>query len=883
MAAEPDFQSRLDALLGRPALTGEPADCRRSTREQGSVGDLLLSKYRVDPNMAGFFDIVEAESWEPWLAAVEMDDREPVIVAVQGLSISYRDQDRNLEAALYWAAIHVRLARSLPDGFGPRSSRVGYGKDHYLYAALSGLGELEGMRGAVEREYALLCEAERHYYAEQEVRRRGGVTERPATERILGIGTGLEQLYRSLSKAAWRIGDEATARRYYLLANDHRNDDRGADSEIAELMLRGEYWLDMGHPDTALAYFQDAVTLAETEQLHTHLAQITANAYQRMADAYRRLNVPRTALVMLAKARDLMIGSGKSTFLAGVEVTAARIIQANPRLGVALDHYLQALGYYSAPAESGAGHTWTAPGGRVLRVIDFEGGFGVLLATAQILREDGRLSEAADFLRLATAIAETVRGSALDEASRIAVQEQRSQALIALARIQLELAQETGSPDFADEAWQTVETLRARTFLDMVGDTALAPPAGVPAELSARETELLERRRRLRATSGRDTGFWAEHEAIEEELAQVWHSLAAVSPDAAEYAAVRQARPASPAELSAALRDRAPVPSSRAVAVNLFFQDDETLVFLAVGGDDAHVRVASSRVDRRRLAKFAAANFGSASRVRELATDLEDLFQHEFAGVVAPFADLCEPGDTLIVSPTGPVHNIPLGAVRLGDDVLLARNPLAISPSASLLRSRRLAVRPGGQGDHAVFGDPTGDLAGARIEAVELAARWGVSPLLGAAATADLLLAALESAGSVHVAAHAAFSAEDPLASDVRMADRVLTAREILGIRTSAHDLVVLSACESGVYHAQRSEEPMGLPRALLFAGAHSVLASLWKVPDSSAYQLMTGFYAGLRTGLPKAEALRRTALAVREQDERLDRWAGFVVVGSWL
>ena len=313
----------------------------------------------------------------------------------------------------------------------------------------------------------------------------------------------------------------------------------------------------------------------------------------------------------------------------------------------------------------------------------------------------------------------------------------------------------------------------------------------------------------------------------------------------------------------------------------MFFQDDETLVLLAVGGIDTHVRIAYSHVDRRRLARFTAANFGSAARVRELAIDLEDLFQYELVGVVAPFADLCEPGDTVIIGPTKPVHNIPLGAVRLNDDVLLARNPLVISPSASLLRARRLAARPGGE--RAVFGDPTGDLNGARVEATELAERWHVTPFLGSAATAEALIASLASAGSVHVAAHAAFSAEEPLASGVRMANRDLPAREILGIRTSALDLVTLSACESGIYQADRSEEPMGLPRALLFAGAHSVLASLWKVPDSSAHQLMTGFYSGLSDGLPKAEALRRTALAVREQHEQLDRWAAFALFGSWL
>ncbi|MEU0744195.1 CHAT domain-containing protein [Streptomyces sp. NPDC006134] len=222
-----------------------------------------------------------------------------------------------------------------------------------------------------------------------------------------------------------------------------------------------------------------------------------------------------------------------------------------------------------------------------------------------------------------------------------------------------------------------------------------------------------------------------------------------------------------------------------------------------------HVRVATSRVGRTRLARFAAANFGSVSRVRELATGLEDLFHHEFSEVVAPFADLCEPGDTLVVCPAGPVHDIPLGAVRLGQDMFLARNPLVISPSASPLGSRGpLEERSGGR-DRAVFGDPTGDLDGARREARELGQERGVPAGLGERAAAHALLDSLSSAGTVRVAAHASFRPGDPPASGIRMADRVVTAREILGIRTAHLGLVTLSACESGLYHAGRSE---GLP-----------------------------------------------------------------------
>ncbi|MEV6951148.1 CHAT domain-containing protein [Streptomyces sp. NPDC051183] len=865
---------------------GEHREPAEAARANGSVGDMLLRKYRSDPHHAGFFEgRLEArpEAWGPWLAATEPDCREPVIIAAQGLSICYRDRDRNIDAALFWAETHLRLARTLPTWFAPGHSRLGLGRDHYIGAALMGVASVETMRGAVERAYDLLLEAERHFDAERDVRGRDGAAGRPVAQRVLGIGDGREGLYRTLSRAAWLVGNEGEARRYHLLAIDHRDDDPTVYDEIDDLLLKGEFHLDSDRPDVALRHFQQALALAGSEEVQHLPAQVASNAHRRMAEAYGRLGTPRTALVMLDKARTLMADSGKQSFLALIEVSAAQVLRRSPRLGDPLEHLLRALEYDSLPAAPGDPHTWVAADGRRLRVADFNAAWPVVLDAAGILEERRRLSDACELLHLAAGIAEEVRSGAVDETSRIAVQEQRGKALLALARTQLALARESDAPDLADAAWKTVETLRARTFLDMVGEAALTPPADVPAALAEREASLLARRRGLRASARGEAEFWSSHRSVERQLAEVWRTMAALSPAGAEYAAVRQARPLSRPEVAEQLRARPGASGGRVVAVNLLFPDDEHLVFLAVDGTDRPVRVATSRVDRTRLARFAAANFGSASRVRELAADLEDLFHHELSEVVAPLADLCEPGDTLVVCPAGPVHNLPLGAVRLGQDVLLARNPLVISPSASLLRSRAPVER--GRGGHvrAVFGDPTGDLAGARNEARELALRWGAAARIGERATADALLEALGSAATVHVAAHAAFTAEDPLASGIRMADRVLTAREILGVRATDLDLVTLSACESGIYHAGLSEDPMGLPRALLFAGAGSVLVSLWKVPDSAAYRFMTHFYAGLESTGSKAAALRSASLAVREEDGRLDRWAAFVLAGARL
>ncbi len=74
-------------------------------------------------------------------------------------------------------------------------------------------------------------------------------------------------------------------------------------------------------------------------------------------------------------------------------------------------------------------------------------------------------------------------------------------------------------------------------------------------------------------------------------------------------------------------------------------------------------------------------------------------------------------------------------------------------------------------------------------------------------------------------------------------------------------DLVVLSACDTALGGELAGEGVVGLTRAFQYAGARTVLASLWGVSDASTAALMSRFYAGLATGLPADEALRAAML----------------------
>lgn len=97
--------------------------------------------------------------------------------------------------------------------------------------------------------------------------------------------------------------------------------------------------------------------------------------------------------------------------------------------------------------------------------------------------------------------------------------------------------------------------------------------------------------------------------------------------------------------------------------------------------------------------------------------------------------------------------------------------------------------------------------------------------------------------------------------------DGILTALEVASLDLSAAELVVLSACETGLGGAAGGEGLLGLQRAFQIAGSRSVLASLWKVDDEATEQLMTRFYANLwQKHMPLLEALRQAQLDILRQ-----------------
>ncbi len=110
--------------------------------------------------------------------------------------------------------------------------------------------------------------------------------------------------------------------------------------------------------------------------------------------------------------------------------------------------------------------------------------------------------------------------------------------------------------------------------------------------------------------------------------------------------------------------------------------------------------------------------------------------------------------------------------------------------------------------------------------------------------------------------------------------DGILTAEDVSGLDLLATELVVLSACETGLGAVSIGEGVFGLRRAFVLAGAKTLVMSLWKVPDKQTQELMELFYQKILNGQPCAEALREAQLAIKAQHPEPLYWGAFICQG---
>ncbi|WP_161957631.1 CHAT domain-containing protein [Mariprofundus sp. EBB-1] len=242
----------------------------------------------------------------------------------------------------------------------------------------------------------------------------------------------------------------------------------------------------------------------------------------------------------------------------------------------------------------------------------------------------------------------------------------------------------------------------------------------------------------------------------------------------------------------------------------------------------------------------------------------------------------------ITIVPHGALHYLPFAALSDGNQFLIDRYKLRVLPSASVMKF--LKQHQNKAGTLLAFGNPDlgeakYDLPFAQKEAEKIARETvGAKLLVRGQATETAVKTYGNSFRYLHFASHGTFDAEKPLNSGLLLAkdsqnDGMLTVGELYDLNLNA-DLVTLSACETALGKVANGDDVVGFTRGFLYAGASSIVSSLWQVDDAATSDLMTGFYANLGT-TDKRSALRNAQLSTKAKYHHPYYWAAFQITGA--
>ncbi|MFC1661480.1 CHAT domain-containing protein [Gemmatimonadota bacterium] len=511
------------------------------------------------------------------------------------------------------------------------------------------------------------------------------------------------------------------------------------------------------------------------------------------------------------------------------------------------------------------------------------------------LRELGRVDEALRELGIAIEEVEDI-GSGLPVAERrYGYMEDKWRLYAESAKTELDLGRTRA-------AFELSERMRARQLVDLLARGRTSHPA--PELALLRSEEDLRRQITLlsdelyaslhESTGLRDPPESVPHpEELRESLAgareryrRVLSRLEEVRPD---YAALFSTTVAAVPDVQRAL-------PPDAVFVEYLVSEEWTLAFVVSRDTVAGMELPVDHQMVRQLVRFLRGTVDPDDEAELWRTPLRRLH----SALISPLeaAGHLDGKRLIIVAPHGELHYLPFQALIRpdpgGESFLIEAYDIAYAPSASvgLEVARRQPERHGG-GLLAMAPQPD-VLVHSSAEVLGISHGDALADVyIGSEATEGRFRRLAPDRQILHLATFGVLNPRNPLFSYVQLrpegsTDGRLEAHEVFGLQLDA-DLVVLSACETGIASGLRREVPpgddwIGLARAFLFAGAQSVLATLWPVDDQATAGLMEDFYRGLERGHSKARSLADAQRAMLRDPGHQSPfyWAPFQLSGGF-
>jgi CHAT domain-containing protein len=552
-----------------------------------------------------------------------------------------------------------------------------------------------------------------------------------------------------------------------------------------------------------------------------------------------------------------------------------------------------------------------------------------LYGSAKMLHQLGRLPDALADVESSIDITELLRTATLSQDLRSSFFAKSHQRFELAVELLMKLDARNPGQGFGTRAFEMSERGRARSVLDELVEAQADIRAGVSRTILAKEENLRQQiqveernRRQLERTAPTLADLRlsaAAKDRIQTLVTDHDRMQAEIRAKSPRYAALVQPQPRSLQEIQKELLD------SESLLLSYSLGESKSFLWL-VGRDrfesyELPGRAKIERAARDLWDKISLRGSVAQRGVPAVARRLGEMLLTPVAGKLN--------GSRLLIIPDGALHYVPFTDLPEPDTtggaprILLESHEVVVLPSASaisLLRQERGGRRPAPL-TVAVIADAVFQANDSRVhpqgKLVEGSGPRGLPRLPSSREEAAAILALVPPEESlvaldfdanlktvmnpelrryrfIHLATHGTLD-EQPVLSRLifslvdeqgRAQNGYLHAFNVYNLDLQA-DLVVLSACQTALGDEMGGEGVGRLTRGFLYAGAKSVIVSLWNVSDRASARLMADLYAGmLRKGLRPSAALRAAQLEVRKQKQNgWDSpfyWAGFVLQGDW-
>ncbi len=436
----------------------------------------------------------------------------------------------------------------------------------------------------------------------------------------------------------------------------------------------------------------------------------------------------------------------------------------------------------------------------------------------------------------------------------------------------------------AEAAFNFAEKAKARSFIDLLGNQKISLKNDVSQKLY---DALTEQKKTIRMVE--DALGAARSQADEEKMKTL--SARLVSARTAYQDLLIRAKEQSP-EISSfvtvesiTLKELDAYMEEPMALLEYLVTENELVIWVVVKGGIDVVRVPVKEADISRVVK------DYRKRIQQLAP-VEDQLSQLYNWLMRPVEKFTSQKRVLAIVPHSHLHYVAYASLKDGESYLIEKHPLFYSPSASVLRytfkrkfekSAQIKVLALGNPD---LGDFNYDLPLAEMEAKSI--RWEfprIDILTRDKATESWLQKHISDYQIIHIASHGEFDPINPLFSSLKLTkdkseDGNFEVNEVFSLQINA-DIVTLSACQTGLGEITAGDDLVGLNRAFIYAGTHSLLSSLWRVSDISTAVLIKHFYRNYVQN-DKAESLRKAQLLVKNLYPHPSYWAGFNLTGDF-